>query len=163
VLLGRVRTTTSYGIDGGYARVYAPSFYFNLLVRLVRAEQAEKPLVGVEETADGWAITYREELDGATLYIVLGYLWESRALLSGFVKTSKGIILPMELYQALTNMDGVGEEIGKIKLYRPVVNDLLGLPHANIPIQLDLWGREVVFRGKGQTTIYGLPIRDGRD
>jgi len=100
VLLGRVRTTTSYGIDGRYARVYAPSFYYNLLDRLARAEREEKPLVGVEETADGWAITYREEMDGSTLYIVLGYLWESRALLRRFVKTSKGIILPMELYQA---------------------------------------------------------------
>jgi len=72
VLLGRVRLTTSYGIDGRYARVYAPSFYYNLLVRLVRAERDEKPLVGVEEMADGWAITYREEMDGATLYIVFG-------------------------------------------------------------------------------------------
>jgi len=159
VLLGRVRLTTSYGIDGRYVRVYAPSFYYNLLDRLARAEREEKPLVGVEETADGWAITYQEEMDEATLYIVLGYLWESRALLSGFVKTSKGIILPMELYQALTNMDGLGEEIGKIKLYRPIVNDLLGLPHANIPIQLDLWRREVIFRGKGQTTLYGHPIQ----
>jgi len=61
----------------------------------------------------------------------------------------------MELYQALTNMDGLGEEIGRIKMYRPAVNDLLGLPHVNIPIQLDLWGREVIFRGKGQTTLYG--------
>ena len=104
VFFGRVRLTTSYGIDGGYVRVYAPSFYYNLLDRLVRAEREEKLLVGVEETADGWAITYREEMDGATLYIVLGYLWESRALLSGFVKTSKGIILPMELYQALTSI-----------------------------------------------------------
>jgi len=129
VFFGRVRTTTSYGIDGGYVRVYVPSFYFNLLVRLVRAEQAEKPLVGVEETADGWAITYREELDGATLYIVLGYLWESRALLQGFVRTTKGIVMPMELYQALTSMDGLGEELGRIRVYRPVVNDLLGLPH----------------------------------
>ena len=67
----------------------------------------------------------------------------------------------MELYQALTNMDGLGEEIGKIKLYRPVINDLLGMPHANIPIQLDIWGREVIFRfrGKGQTTLYGHPIQ----
>jgi len=84
-------------------------------------------------------------------------LWESRALLSGYVKTSKGTIIPMELYQALTNMDGLGEELGRIRVYRPIINDLLGLPHANIPIQLDLWGREVVFRGKGQTTIYGYP------
>ena len=33
-------------------------------------------------------------------------------------------------------------------MYRPVVNDLLGLPHTNIPIQLDLWGREAVFMRK---------------
>jgi len=72
VLLGRVRTTTRNGIDGRYARVYVPSFYYNLLARLARAEREEKPLVGVEETADGWAITYREEMDGATLYIALG-------------------------------------------------------------------------------------------
>jgi len=126
VLLGRVRTTTSYCIDGRYARVYAPSFYYNLLAR---AEREEKLLVGVEETADRWGITYREEMDGATLYIVLGYLWESRALLQGFVRTTKGIVMPMELYQALTSMDGLGEELGRIRVYRPVVNDLLGLPH----------------------------------
>jgi hypothetical protein len=24
-------------------------------------------------------------------------------------------------------------------------------------IQLDLWGNEVIFRGKGQTTLYGYP------
>jgi len=63
----------------------------------------------------------------------------------------------MELYQTLTGIDGLGEELGRIRVYRPVVNDLLGLPHANIPIQLDLWRREVVFRGKGQITLYGLP------
>jgi len=69
--------------------------------------------------------------------------------------------MPMELYQALTSMDGLGEELGRIRVYRPIVKELLGLPHAKIPIQLDIWGREVFFRGKGQTTIYGLPIRDG--
>ncbi len=26
-------------------------------------------------------------------------------------------------------MDGLGEELGRIRVYRPVVNDLLGLPH----------------------------------
>jgi hypothetical protein len=56
--------------------------------------------------------------------------------------------MPMELYQALTSMDGLGEELGRIRVYRPIINDLLGLPHANIPIQLDLWGREVIFGEK---------------
>jgi len=72
VLLGRVRIATSYGIDGGYVRVYVPSFYYNLLAGRAGAEREEKLFVGVEETEDCWAITYREEMDGATLYIVLG-------------------------------------------------------------------------------------------
>jgi hypothetical protein len=29
------------------------------------------------------------------------------------------------------------------------------MENRNIPIQLDLWGNEVIFRGKGQTTLYG--------
>jgi hypothetical protein len=32
--------------------------------------------------------------------------------------------------------------------------------HGNVPIQLDLWGNEVIFRGKGQTTLYGHPKHD---
>ncbi len=50
--------------------------------------------------------------------------------------------MPMELYQALTSMDGLREELGGIRVYRPIVKELLGLPHAKIPIQLDIWGRE---------------------
>jgi hypothetical protein len=34
---------------------------------------------------------------------------------------------------------------------------LLRLEHGNIPIQLDLWGDEAIFRGKRQTTLYGYP------
>ncbi len=88
----------------------------------------------------------------------MGYLWESKALHPGFVRTTRGIVMPMELYQALTSMDGLREELGGIRVYRPIVKELLGLPHAKIPIQLDIWGREVVFRGRGQTTLYGHPV-----
>jgi hypothetical protein len=31
------------------------------------------------------------------------------------------------------------------------------IKYIKIPIQLELWENEVVFRGKGQTTIYGYP------
>jgi hypothetical protein len=31
------------------------------------------------------------------------------------------------------------------------------MENRNIPIQLDLWGNEAIFRGKGQTTLYGYP------
>ena len=37
---------------------------------------------------------------------------------------------------------------------------MLGIEHGNIPIQLDPWGNEVIFRGKGQTTLYGYPRPD---
>jgi hypothetical protein len=37
---------------------------------------------------------------------------------------------------------------------------MLGIEQGNIPIQLDLWGNEVIFKGKGQTTLYGYPRPD---
>jgi hypothetical protein len=57
---------------------------------------------------------------------------------------------PREIYNALTNVKGLEKEKSKLR-------HILGIEHGNIPIQLDLWGNEVIFRGKGQTTIYGYP------
>jgi hypothetical protein len=42
-----------------------------------------------------------------------------------------------------------------VKKEKSKIKHILGLKHINIPIQLDLWGNEVIFKGKGQTTIYG--------
>ena len=67
-----------------------------------------------------------------------------------YIKTSRGLILPREIYYALTNIKGIEKEISKPR-------HILGIEHGNIPIQLDLWGNEVIFRGKGQTTLYGYP------
>jgi hypothetical protein len=50
------------------------------------------------------------------------------------------------------------KEIGVIKKERSKIKHIPGLEHGNIPIQLYLWGNEVIFRGKGQTTLYGHPI-----
>jgi hypothetical protein len=49
------------------------------------------------------------------------------------------------------------KEIGVIKKEKSKLRHMLGIEHGNIPIQLDLWGNEVLFRGKGQTTLYGYP------
>jgi hypothetical protein len=40
------------------------------------------------------------------------------------------------------------KEIGVIKKEKSKLKHLLGIEHGNIPIQLDLWGNEVIFRGK---------------
>ncbi len=153
VLFNRVRRWCNYELDDGVVRVYITAFYHRLLSRLC---QERYLMVGVGETASGWQITYGdgEELDGNILY----FLEDSTALLPGYVKTSRGRIMPIELYQALTGIDGLEKELGGIRVYRPIIKELLGLPHAKIPIQLDIWGREVFFRGKGQTTLYGHPI-----
>jgi hypothetical protein len=47
-----------------------------------------------------------------------------------------------------------------VKKEKSKPRDILGIEHGNIPIQLDLWGNEVIFRGKGQTTLYGYPRTD---
>jgi hypothetical protein len=52
---------------------------------------------------------------------------------------------------------GIEKEIGAIKKEKSKLRHILGIEHGNIPIQLDLWGNEVIFRGKGQTTLYGHP------
>jgi hypothetical protein len=40
---------------------------------------------------------------------------------------------------------------------RPKTQHILGIERGNIPIQLDPWGNEVIFKVKGQTTPYGYP------
>jgi hypothetical protein len=92
---------------------------------------------------------------------ILLYLTESaKELLPGYIKTSKRLILPREIYYTLTNIKGLEKEIGVIKKEKSKLRHILGLEHGNIPIQLDLWGNEVIFRGKGQTTLHGYPRPD---
>jgi hypothetical protein len=50
--------------------------------------------------------------------------------------------------------------VGVVKKEKSKLKHLLDLEHENMPIQLDLWGNEVIFRGKGQTTLYGYPKHD---
>jgi len=64
-------------------------------------------------------------------------------------KTSNGLILPREIRYTTS------KEIRVVEKKRPKLNHLPGLEHRNIPIQLDLWGNEVILRGKGQTTLCG--------
>jgi len=88
---------------------------------------------------------------------ILLYLTESaKKLLPGYIKTSKGPILPREIYHTPTNIKGLEKEIGAVKR-RNLNQDTLGIKHGNIPIQLDPWGNEVIFKRKGQTTLYGYP------
>jgi hypothetical protein len=102
-----------------------------------------------------WAIKYEKDLDmdGNILY----FIESAKELLPGYIKTSKGLILPREIYYALTNIRGLEKEIGVVKKEKSKLRHMLGIEHGNIPIQLDLWGNEVIFRGKGQTTLYGYP------
>jgi hypothetical protein len=85
------------------------------------------------------------------------YTLDSRELLPGYVKTSKGIIPPREIYHTLSSMDGIVKEIGIVKKEKSKTKHLLGLKHINIPIQLDLWGNEVIFRGKGTDNNIWIP------
>jgi hypothetical protein len=68
-------------------------------------------------------------------------------------KTSKGLILLREIHHTLTNIRGLGEGDRRHQEEKSKLKHLLGIEHGNIPIQLDLWGNEVIFRGKGQTTL----------
>jgi len=90
-------------------------------------------------------------MHGNTLYPIES----AKEPLPRYIKTPKGLILPREIYHTLTNIKGIEKETGVVKKERSKLRHILGLEHGNIPIQLDLWGNEVIFRGKGQTTLYG--------
>jgi|GEM_PF-1485072 hypothetical protein len=60
-----------------------------------------------------WAIQYMKDLDmdGNILY----FIESAKELLPGYIKTSKGLILPREIYYTLTNIKGLEKEIGVVK------------------------------------------------
>jgi hypothetical protein len=101
------------------------------------------------------AIQYEKDTDmhGNTLYPIES----SKEPLPRYIKTSRGLILPREIYYTLTNIKGIEKETGVVKKEKSKPRHILGIKHGNIPTQLDLWGNEVIFRGKGQTTLYGYP------
>jgi len=154
VMLGSLLSWERYELDDPFVRI-SLNYTFRRMIERIEGEGNKKIMVGVSWNKHYWAIHYRTdmEIDGNILYFIEG----SRELLPGYVKTSKGLILPREIYYALSSINGLQEEIGVVKKEKSKIKHLLGLKHINIPIQLDLWGNEVIFRGKGQTTIYGYP------
>jgi len=46
---------------------------------------------------------------------ILFFIESAKELLPGYIKTSKGLILPREIYYALTNIKGLEKEIGVSK------------------------------------------------
>jgi hypothetical protein len=50
-------------------------------------------------------------MDGNTLYLIES----AKELLPGYIKTSRGLILPREIYYALTNIRGLEKEIEVVK------------------------------------------------
>jgi hypothetical protein len=55
------------------------------------------------------AIKYEKDtdMDGNTLYLIES----AKELLPGYIKTSRGLILPREIYYALTNIRGLEKEV----------------------------------------------------
>jgi hypothetical protein len=101
------------------------------------------------------AIQYEKDTDmhGNTLYLIES----AKEPLPRYIKTPKEPILPRETHHTPTNIKGIEKETGVVKKEKSKPRHILGIKHGNIPIQLDLWGNEVIFRGKGQTTLYGYP------
>jgi hypothetical protein len=153
LMVGNTLTWTNYDMDKPFIRVS-----LNPVLRgLMEKAEGGARKIGVKILYNKyyWAIKYEKNLDmdGNILY----FIESAKELLPGYIKTSKGLILPREIYYTLTNIKGLEKEIGVIKKEKSKLRHILGIEHGNIPIQLDLWGNEVIFRGKGQTTLYGYP------
>jgi hypothetical protein len=153
LMVGNTLTWTNYDMDKPFIRISLNPVLRGLIQR---AEGGGRKIeVRILYNKYYWAIKYEKdlEIDGNILF----FIESTKELLPGYIKTSKGLILPREIYYALTNIKGLEKEIGVVKKEKSKLRHILGIEHGNIPIQLDLWGNEVVFRGKGQTTLYGYP------
>jgi len=153
-MLGSPLSWEGYELVDPFVRI-SLNYTLRRMVERIEGEGNKKIMVGVSWNKYYWAIHYKTgmEIDRNILFFIEG----SRELLPGYIKTFKGLILPREIYYTLSSIDGIVKEIGVVKKEKSKIKHLLGLKHSNIPIQLDLWGNEVIFRGKGQTTIYGYP------
>jgi hypothetical protein len=153
LIVGNTLTWTNYDMDKPFIRISLNPVLRGLIQRAEGG--ARKIEVKILYNKYYWAIKYEKdlEMDGNILY----FIESAKELLPGYIKTSKGLILPREIYYALTNIRGLEKEIGVVKKEKSKLKHILGIEHGNIPIQLDLWGNEVIFRGKGQTTLHGYP------
>jgi hypothetical protein len=153
LMVGNTLTWTNYDMDKPFIRVSLNP----VLRRIIERAEGENKKIKVKILYNKyyWAIKYEKdlEMDGNILF----FIESAKELLPGYIKTSKGLILPREIYYTLTNIGGIEKEIGVVKKEKSKLKHILGIEHGNIPIQLDLWGNEVIFRGKGQTTLYGYP------
>jgi hypothetical protein len=153
LMVGNTLTWTNYDMDKPFIRVSLNP----VLRRIIERAEGGARKIGVKILYNKyyWAIKYEKDLDmdGNILF----FIESAKELRPGYIKTSRGLILPREIYYALTNIKGLEKEIGVVKKEKSKLKHLLGIEHGNIPIQLDLWGNEVIFRGKGQTTLYGFP------
>jgi hypothetical protein len=154
LMVGNTLTWTHYEMDKPFIRVSLNPVLRGLIQR---AEGGGRKIeVKILYNRYYWVIQYKKknlQMDGNILY----FIESAKELLPGYIKTSKGLILPREIYYALTNIRGLEKEIGVVKKEKSKLKHILGIEHGNIPIQLDLWGNEVIFRGKGQTTLHGYP------
>jgi hypothetical protein len=154
LMVGNTLTWTNYDMDKPFIRVSLNPVLRGLIQRAEGG--ARKIEVKILYNRYYWVIQYKKknlQMDGNILY----FIESAKELLPGYIKTSKGLILPREIYYALTNIKGIEKEIGVIKKEKSKLRHMLGIEQGNIPIQLDFWGNEVIFRGKGQITLYGYP------
>jgi len=153
LMVGNTLTWTNYDMDKPLIRISLNPVLRGLIQRAEGG--ARKIEVKILYNKYYWAIKYEKdlEMDGNILF----FIESAKELLPGYIKTSRGLILPREIYYALTNIKDLEKEIGVVKKEKSKLKHLLGIEHGNIPIQLDLWGNEVIFMGKGQTTLYGYP------
>jgi hypothetical protein len=156
LMVGSTLTWTNYDMDKPFIRISLNPVLRGLIQRAEGGARKIRSQNTLQQVL--LAIKYEKdlEMDGNILF----FIESAKELLPGYIKTSRGLILPREIYYTLTNIKGIEREIGVVKKERSKLRHILGLEHGNIPIQLDLWGNEVIFRGKGQTTLYGFPRPD---
>jgi hypothetical protein len=106
LMVGNTLTWTNYDMDKPFIRVS-----LNPVLRgLMEKAEGGGRKIGVKILYNKyyWAIQYMKDLDmdGNILF----FIESAKELLPGYIKTSRGLILPREIYYTLTNIKGLEKE-----------------------------------------------------
>jgi hypothetical protein len=155
LMVGNTLTWTNYDLDKPFIRVSLNPVLRGLIERAEGG--ARKIEVKILYNKHYWAIKYGKDegLRDRRKHPILHR--ERQGTTTRIYKDFKGTNTAKRTNYAPTNIRVLEKEVGVVKKEKSKLKHLLDLEHENMPIQLDLWGNEIIFRGKGQTTLYGYP------
>jgi hypothetical protein len=146
LMVGDTLTWTHYDMDKPFIRISLNPVLRGLIQRAEGGARKIRSQNTLQQTLLGHKI--REGLRHGRKHTILHR--ERQGTTTSIYKDLKGTNTAKRTNYAPTNIRVLEKEVGVVKKEKSKLKHLLDLEHENLPIQLDLWGNEVIFMGKGR-------------